>query len=35
VTWLVAKGSTFARIGVAEGVEWRQPLECNVVGAGP
>lgn len=30
-TWLVAKGSTFTRVGVADGVEWRQPLECTVV----
>jgi hypothetical protein len=30
-TWLVAKGSTFMRVGVADGVEWRQPLECTVV----
>lgn len=30
-TWLVAKGSTFARIGIGEGVEWRQALECSVV----
>ncbi len=29
-TWLVARGSTFARVGVADGVEWRQPLECTV-----
>jgi len=34
-TWLVAKGSTFARVGIAEGVEWRQPLECSVVSTGP
>lgn len=32
-TWLVAKGSTFARVGVGEGVEWRQPLECSIVSA--
>lgn len=30
-TWLVAKGSTFARTSVGEGFEWRQPLECSVV----
>ena len=30
-TWLVAKGSTFVRVGVADGVEWRQALECAVV----
>jgi hypothetical protein len=34
-TWLVAKGSTFARVGIADGVEWRQPLECTVVPSAP
>lgn len=34
-TWLVAKGSTFARVGVTEGIEWRQSLECTVVTTGP
>jgi hypothetical protein len=34
-TWLVAKGSTFARVGVGDGVEWRQALECNIVATGP
>jgi hypothetical protein len=34
-TWLVARGSTFARVGIAEGVEWRQSLDCTIVGAGP
>jgi hypothetical protein len=34
-TWLVGKGSAFARVGVAEGVEWRQPLECSIVATGP
>lgn len=29
-TWLVAKGSTFARVGIGEGVEWRQALECTI-----
>lgn len=29
-TWIVGKGSTFARVGVSDGVEWRQALECNV-----
>jgi hypothetical protein len=29
-TWLVAKGGVFARVGVGEGLEWRQPLECTV-----
>jgi hypothetical protein len=33
-TWLVAKGSTFARVAVAEGIEWRQPLECSLVASG-
>jgi hypothetical protein len=31
-TWLVAKGSSFARVSVSEGIEWRQALECSVVG---
>lgn len=34
-TWLVAKGATFARVSVAEGIEWRQPLECTTVTTGP
>lgn len=34
-TWLIAKGSTFARVSIAEGIEWRQPLECTVVSTGP
>jgi hypothetical protein len=34
-TWLVAKGSTFARVGLGEGIEWRQPLECSIVTAAP
>jgi hypothetical protein len=34
-TWLVAKGSSFARVGVTDGVEWRQALECTVVTTGP
>jgi hypothetical protein len=34
-TWLVGKGSTFARVGVTEGVEWRQGLECSIVTTGP
>jgi hypothetical protein len=29
-TWLVARGSTFARVGIGEGMEWRQPLECTL-----
>jgi hypothetical protein len=34
-TWLVGKGGTFARVGVSDGLEWRQPLECTIVTAGP
>ena len=34
-TWLVAKGAAFARVSVAEGIEWRQPLECTTVTTGP
>ncbi len=34
-TWLVGKGSTFARVGIAEGMEWRQALECSIVATGP
>jgi hypothetical protein len=30
-SWLVARGSTFARVAIGEGVEWRQPLECSLV----
>ena len=30
-SWLVSRGNTFARIAIADGVEWRQPLECNLV----
>ena len=29
-SWLVARGTTFARVAVAEGVEWRQPLDCTL-----
>ena len=29
-TWLVMRGSTFARAGIGEGIEWRQPLDCSV-----
>jgi hypothetical protein len=32
-SWLVARGSTYARVAVSEGVEWRQPLECTIVPA--
>jgi hypothetical protein len=34
-TWLVGKGSSFARVAVSDGIEWRQPLECSVVQTGP
>jgi hypothetical protein len=34
-SWLVAKGGAFARVSVAEGLEWHQPLECSILGAGP
>lgn len=27
-TWIVGKGSTFARVGISEGIEWRQALDC-------
>ncbi len=30
-SWLVSRGGVFGRIAVAEGVEWRQPLECSFV----
>ncbi|MCL2724179.1 MAG: hypothetical protein FWD69_07040 [Polyangiaceae bacterium] len=30
-TKLVSLGNTFARVGVDEGIEWRQPLECSIV----
>lgn len=30
-TWLVAKNGVFARVGIGEGTEWRQPLECALV----
>ncbi|MBX3218058.1 MAG: hypothetical protein KF850_38990 [Labilithrix sp.] len=29
-TWLVGKGGTFARVGVTEGIEWRQALDCSL-----
>jgi hypothetical protein len=29
-SWLVARGAVFARIAIADGVEWRQPLECTL-----
>lgn len=34
-SWLVARGNTFARVAVAEGVEWRQPLECSLAARAP
>ena len=30
-SWLVARGNVFARVAIADGVEWRQPLECTLV----
>jgi hypothetical protein len=32
-SWLVSRGSSFARVAIADGVEWRQPLECTAVTA--
>lgn len=29
-SWLVARGTTFMRVAIADGVEWRQPLECTL-----
>lgn len=29
-SWLVARGNTFTRVAIADGVEWRQPLECSL-----
>jgi hypothetical protein len=34
-SYLVAKGSTIARVAVSEGIEWRQPMECTVASTGP
>jgi hypothetical protein len=34
-SWLVARGSVFARVAVADGVEWRQPLECTMIPSPP
>lgn len=34
-TWLVGNGARFARVGITEGIEWRQALECTVVSTGP
>jgi hypothetical protein len=34
-SWLVARGNAFARVAVADGVEWRQPLECTLVPSPP
>jgi hypothetical protein len=30
-SWLVSRGGVFARVAVADGLEWRQPLECSLV----
>ncbi len=30
-SWLVSRGSSFARVAIADGFEWRQPLECTMV----
>jgi len=32
-SWLVARGATFARVAISDGVEWRQPLECTMTPA--
>ena len=32
-SWLVARGNTFARVAIADGLEWRQPLECSMIAA--
>jgi hypothetical protein len=32
-SWLVARGNTYARVAIADGLEWRQPLECTMVPA--
>ena len=29
-SWLVSRGSQFARVAITEGIEWRQPLECTL-----
>jgi hypothetical protein len=29
-TWLISRGRSFARVGIGEGVEWRQPLTCEL-----
>jgi hypothetical protein len=34
-SWIVGRGSAFARVVVADGFEWRQPLECGIVSTGP
>ncbi len=34
-SWLVARGNVFARVAIADGVEWRQPLECTLQPARP
>ena len=34
-SWLVARGNVFARVAIADGVEWRQPLEYTLQAARP
>ncbi len=34
-TWIVGRGGHFARLGIGEGIEWRQPLECSLGSASP
>ena len=34
-SWLVSRGNTFARIAIADGIEWRQPLECSLTAKTP
>lgn len=34
-SWIVGRGSSFARVAIGDGVEWRQALECSVVATGP
>ncbi len=29
-SWIVGKGGSFARVAIAEGLEWRQALECTL-----
>lgn len=30
-SWLVMRGTTYARVAISEGVEWRQSIECSIV----